>query len=102
MKKMGPLEKILEMLPGGAALGAGKLNTEEMNTFSKRAEAIIQSMTVRERRHPEILNGSRRLRIARGSGTQPQDVNDLIRQFKQAKLMAKKIGMMQKKLQRKR
>jgi signal recognition particle subunit SRP54 len=102
MKKMGPLEKILEMLPGGAALGAGKLNSEEMNRFSKKAEAIIQSMTVRERRHPEILNGSRRLRIAKGSGTTPQDVNDLIRQFKQAKLMAKKIGMMQKKLQRRR
>ena len=102
MKKMGPLEKILEMLPGGAALGAGGLNTEEMNRFSKRAEAIIQSMTVRERRHPDVLNGSRRLRIAKGSGTTAQDVNDLIRQFKQAKLMAKKIGMMQKKLQRRR
>jgi signal recognition particle subunit SRP54 len=102
MKRMGPLEKILEMLPGGAALGAGKVDTAEMNRFSKKAEAIIQSMTVRERRHPEILNGSRRLRIARGSGTQASDVNDLIRQFKQAKLMAKKIGMMQKKLQRMR
>jgi signal recognition particle subunit SRP54 len=102
MKKMGPLEKILEMLPGGAALAGDRGNTEEMNRFSKRAEAIIQSMTVRERRHPEILNGSRRLRIARGSGTTPQDVNDLIRQFKQAKLMAKKMAMMQKKLQRRR
>ncbi|MFO7535153.1 MAG: signal recognition particle protein [Kiritimatiellia bacterium] len=102
MKKMGPLEKILEMLPGGAALAADKGNAEEMNRFSKKAEAIIQSMTVRERRHPEVLNGSRRLRIAKGSGTTPQDVNDLLRQFKQAKVMAKKFGMMQKKLQRRR
>ncbi len=102
MKKMGPLEKILEMLPGGAALAGDRGNAEEMNRFSKKAEAIIQSMTVRERRHPEILNGSRRLRIAKGSGTTPQDINDLIRQFKQAKLMAKKMAMMQKKLQRRR
>jgi len=102
MRKMGPLDKILEMLPGGGALAGRAGAADEMSRFSKKAEAIIQSMTVRERRHPEILNGSRRLRIARGSGTSPQDVNDLMRQFKQAKLMAKKLGQLQKKLQRRR
>ena len=102
MKKMGPLEKILELLPGGAALAGNAGAADEMNRFSRKAEAIIQSMTLRERRHPEILNGSRRLRISRGSGTTVQDVNDLIRQFKQAKLMAKKLGNMQKKLQHRR
>jgi len=66
----------------------------------KRVEAIVQSMTVRERRQPEILNASRRARIARGSGTSVAAVNDLLKQFEMMKRMMKDMGRMQKKLAR--
>jgi len=98
MKRMGPLEKVLEMIPGGSTLVGNREAAEEMKRFAKKAEAIILSMTPRERRHPEILNGSRRARIARGSGTTPQDVNEVLRQFKQAKGMAQRLSQMQKRL----
>jgi signal recognition particle subunit SRP54 len=67
----------------------------------KRTEAIIQSMTLRERRQPEILNANRRARIARGSGTGVSDVNELLRQFNMMKRMMKDMSKMQKKLARK-
>ena len=95
MKKMGGLQSMLSMLPG-----ANKLQDVEIDENAlKKPEAIIRSMTPRERRNPGILNASRRKRIAAGSGTTVQDVNALIRQFEQAKDMMKK--MMGNKLMRK-
>ena len=87
MKKMGGLQSMLSMLPG-----ANKLQDVEIDENAlKKPEAIIRSMTPRERRNPGILNASRRKRIAAGSGTTVQDVNALIRQFDQAKDMMKKM-----------
>ena len=95
MKKMGGLQSMLSMLPG-----ASKLQDVEIDENAlKKPEAIIRSMTPRERRNPGILNASRRKRIAAGSGTTVQDVNALIRQFEQAKDMMKK--MMGNKMMRK-
>ena len=87
MKKMGGLQSMLSMLPG-----ANKFQDVEIDENAmKKPEAIIRSMTPRERRNPGILNASRRKRIAAGSGTTVQDVNALIRQFEQAKDMMKKM-----------
>ena len=87
MKKMGGLQSMLSMLPG-----ANKLQDVEIDENAlKKPEAIIRSMTPRERRNPGILNASRRKRIAAGSGTTVQDVNALIRQFEQAKGMMKQM-----------
>ncbi len=87
MKKMGGLQPLLSMMPG-----ANKLQDVEIDENAlKKPEAIIRSMTPRERRNPGILNASRRKRIAAGSGTTVQDVNALIRQFEQAKDMMKKM-----------
>ena len=104
MKKMGPLENLLEMLPGagnvaGRIKGAGAPSGAELAGFTKKATAVIRSMTPKERRHPEIINGSRRRRIAMGSGTQPSDVNDLLRQFQQDRKLAKQLNRMGKRLQ---
>ena len=87
IKKMGPLSSVLSMLPG-----MGKLKDIDIpdNAMSK-PEAIIRSMTPRERAHPEILNASRRKRIAAGSGTTVQDVNQLIKQFDNMKQMMKQV-----------
>ena len=85
IKKMGPLSKVLSMLPG---MGQIKDLDIPDNAMSK-PEAIIRSMTPRERAHPEILNASRRRRIAAGSGTTVQDVNQLIRQFDSMRQMMK-------------
>ena len=88
MKKMGSMESILKMLPGvGAKLKDVQIDENAM----KKPEAIIRSMTPQERRHPEILNASRRRRIAAGSGTTVQDVNQMIRQFETAKQMMKQM-----------
>lgn len=81
LKKMGPLSGVLKMLPGMSAIGDIDIPDDAM----KKPEAIIRSMTPRERKHPEILNASRRRRIAAGSGTTVQDVNQLIRQFEDMK-----------------
>ena len=87
LKKMGPLSGILKMLPGMGNIGDIDIPDDAM----KKPEAIIRSMTPKERRYPDVLNASRRRRIAAGSGTTVQDVNQLIRQFedmkKQMKLM---------------
>ena len=88
MKKMGGLQSILSMLPG---IGAKLQDVEIDEGALKKPEAIIRSMTPRERRNPGILNASRRKRIAAGSGTTVQDVNALIRQFEQSKEMMKKM-----------
>ena len=87
MKKMGGLQSMLSMLPGASKLQDVEIDENAM----KKPEAIIRSMTPRERRNPGILNASRRKRIAAGSGTTVQDVNALIRQFEQAKDMMKKM-----------
>ena len=86
MKKMGGIKSMLSMLPGMS----GK-NIDVDDNAMKKPEAIIRSMTLRERRDPSILNASRRKRIAAGSGTTVQDVNQLIRQFEQAQQMMKQM-----------
>lgn len=89
MKKMGPLSGILDMLPGAAQLKGQLGNPDQTDAYFRQSEAIIYSMTVQERRHPEIINGSRRRRIARGSGTTPADVNRLLNQFADARKLMK-------------
>ncbi len=92
MKKMGPLSQILEMIPGFSAVGK-RLPAEALDDKQiKRIEAIIQSMTPQERQNPLIIDGSRRRRIARGSGTSPQDVNQLLNQFRQTQKMMKMMA----------
>lgn len=87
IKKMGSMQDILAMVPGGAKLSGTEMDENQL----KRTEAIIYSMTKKERADPSIMNGSRRKRIARGSGTSIQDVNRLLNQFEQ---MKKAIRMM--------
>ena len=91
MRKMGPLAQILEMLPGQFRQAAQNVSPQEMEAQMKRTEAIINSMTLQERRNPDILNASRRRRIARGSGTQVQDVNRLVKQFRETRRLFKKM-----------
>jgi signal recognition particle subunit SRP54 len=90
VKKMGPLENLLEMLPGAANLKNLSVGEKQL----VRTQAIIQSMTVRERAHPEILNGKRRLRIAKGSGTTVTEVNDLLKRFAMMRKMMQNMGGM--------
>jgi signal recognition particle subunit SRP54 len=91
MKKLGPLAQVLDMIPGmGQQLKGVDVNQAESQL--KKTEAIIHSMTVAERRDPDILNGSRKRRIARGSGTTVQDVNVLIKQFREMQRMMKQLG----------
>lgn len=91
VKSMGPLEDILGMLPGlGQVKKLKNIQVDEREL--KHVEAIIQSMTPEERRNPEILNGSRKRRIAQGSGTRVQDVNRLLKQFMEVKKMMKQLG----------
>jgi len=89
MRKMGPLSSLLGMLPGmGAQLRNVKIDDRELD----RIEAIVLSMTPEERRRPELIKGSRRARIARGSGTSVQQVNGLVKQFGQMQKVMKQIG----------
>ena len=88
MKKLGPLDELVKMLPGVKLPPGAAVSDQDL----RRTEAIIQSMTRQERKEPEILDGSRRKRIARGSGTTVQDVNRLIKQFEQARTMLKRFG----------
>ncbi|MFH1860386.1 MAG: signal recognition particle protein [bacterium] len=84
IKKMGPLEQVMGMIPGFSSMSKGMKVDEKQLVHT---EAIINSMTKLERRKPEILNGSRRKRIAKGSGTTVEDVNRLLKQFEQLKVM---------------
>ncbi len=88
MKKMGPLQNVLGMLPG---IGSKLKDVNVDENALKKPEAIIRSMTMKERRHPEILNASRRKRIAAGAGVTVQDVNQLMRQFDQMRNMMKQM-----------
>ena len=91
LRKMGPLAQILEMLPGGMGQMARNIPPEEAEKSLKVTEAILSSMTRQERHHPDILNASRRRRIASGSGTEVQDVNRVLKQFRDAQRMFKTI-----------
>lgn len=84
LRRMGPITKLLEKIPG-----MQKVEVDEKALV--KVEAIINSMTPEERRHPEILNGKRKKRIARGSGTQVSDVNKLLKRFEEAKKMMKQL-----------
>ncbi|MDP4152326.1 MAG: signal recognition particle protein [Bacillota bacterium] len=90
MKNMGPLDQIAGMIPGvnSAALKDAQID----NNLMKKAGAIIESMTPKERANPDLINGSRRLRIAKGSGTQVSDVNLLLKRFDMMKKMMKQFG----------
>jgi signal recognition particle subunit SRP54 len=91
MQKMGPLDEILRMIPGMSRIkGAGDMKVDEHRL--RQVGAIISSMTPEERRNPEVIDGSRRRRIARGSGVKVQDVNALLRQFNQVKGFLKQFG----------
>ena len=91
VKKMGSLSQIMDMLPGMGQMGKkmpGNFDDSQM----KKIEAIIQSMTSEERHHPELINGSRRRRIAIGSGTTAQDINLLLNQFKQTQKIMRRFA----------
>jgi signal recognition particle subunit SRP54 len=92
MHKLGPLSQLLEMLPGG---GAARITPEQQRDAEgdlRRKEAILCSMTRQERRQPELLDASRKRRIARGSGTEVPEVNQLLQQYRQARKMMKMLG----------
>jgi signal recognition particle subunit SRP54 len=92
VKKMGPLSQIMDMIPGmrnvQKQLPADAVNDRQL----QRIEAIINSMTRAERHDPQIIDGSRRRRIARGSGTQPYEINQLLNQFRQVQKMMKQMA----------
>lgn len=90
IKKMGPLNKLLEMVPGMSQV-AKEIPTELAQSQMARTEAIINSMTVKEREYPKLLNAERKRRIAQGSGTTVQDVNQLIQQFRQMQKMMRQF-----------
>jgi len=91
IKKMGPFQQILEMLPGELGQAARQVSPQDAEKQLKYTEAIINSMTPGERRDPDVLNASRRRRIARGSGTDVQDVNRLLKQFRDMQRMFKTL-----------
>ena len=91
LKKMGPLTQLMEMVPGMGRLTkdvAPDVTDKELG----RIEAIINSMTLDERRDPKLLNGGRKRRVARGSGTTVPEINDLLNQFRQMQRLMKQIG----------
>jgi signal recognition particle subunit SRP54 len=91
IKKMGPLSQIMDMLPGQMGQAARAADPKDIEQGMKRSEAIIYSMTLKERRNPDLLNASRRRRIAAGSGTDVQEVNRLIKQFREMQKMMKSM-----------
>jgi len=94
MKKMGPLQNLVAMLPGvPKELRNAEVDEKELG----KVEAIICSMTLEERNNPSVIDGSRRIRIAEGSGTSPQDVNAVLKQFKQVAQMMKQFSKVNKK-----
>ena len=90
IKKMGSIGSLLDMVPGGRKLGQ-QVDMSHAETEIKRIEAIINSMTLKERRSPALLNGSRRRRIAQGSGTTVTDVNRLMKQFMEMRKMMQRM-----------
>jgi signal recognition particle subunit SRP54 len=88
---MGPIGQLLELLPGGMGQMAKMVDPRDAEKQLGMTEAIINSMTRNERRNPKVLNASRRRRIARGSGTDVQDVNRLIKQYQEAQRLFKTL-----------
>ncbi len=99
IRKMGPLENLMGMLPGMDRM-KGQVDLSQSEDEMKRAEAIINSMTVVERRQPVVIDASRKRRIARGSGTRVQDVNRLLKSFEQMRHMLKNVGKLERELKR--
>jgi signal recognition particle subunit SRP54 len=91
VRNMGPLSQILDLVPGMGKL-VQDVSPEVTDRQFKRIEAMILSMTPEERRNPRILNASRKKRIARGSGTTVQELNALLKQFRQMQRMMKQLG----------
>jgi signal recognition particle subunit SRP54 len=93
VKRLGSLGQIMDMLPGmGRMKSQFDINDEDIDRNMKRFEAIIRSMTMKERRKPKIINASRRRRIAAGSGTSVQEVNQLLKQFRDMQKLMKQFG----------
>ena len=90
IKKLGPLENILKMLPGASKLGLNKIQIHPKDMA--HLEAIIQSMTKEERKNPSIIKASRKIRIAKGSGRTVEEVNRLLKQFEQMKIMMRQMS----------
>ena len=99
MKNLGPLDEIMGMIPGMNSKALKGLNVDEKEIV--RIQAIIQSMTPAERENPSIIDSKRRKRIANGSGTRVQDVNKLLKQFKETQKMMKKFGDIEKTMKKK-
>ncbi len=92
VNRMGPMSQVMEMIPGLSSL-TKKVSADDLDErHMRKMEAIVYSMTLRERRNPDILNGSRRRRIARGSGTTPQEVNQLLNQFRQTQKLMRQMS----------
>ena len=98
MKNLGPLDELIGMIPGinSKALKGFDVNDKDI----LRIQAIIQSMTLEERQNPSIIDSSRRKRVAKGSGTAVQDVNKLLKQFKESKKMMKRFTHMEKNMKK--
>ena len=94
LKKLGGMESLLGMLPGMGQLKKQLKNMTPPDEEMKKIEAIIRSMTLKERQNPKILNGSRRARIAKGSGTEVKDVNRFVKQFEESKKMMQSMMKM--------
>ena len=93
VKRLGPISDLLGMIPGMNKM-VKDVDPREAEQSLKQTEAIISSMTTKERRNPDILNASRRRRIAAGSGTDVQDVNMLLKQFREMQKLMKQMGIM--------
>ena len=89
VRKMGPLNQLLDMMPGNLGAAARSIDPKDADRQMRKTEAIINSMTVAERREPDILNANRRRRIARGAGLDVQDVNRLLKQFRDMQRLMK-------------
>ena len=89
VKKLGPLENMLKLIPGASKMGLNNITIDPKQIA--HIEAIIQSMTIKERQNPDIIKASRKIRIANGSGTSVQEVNRLLTQFEQMKKMMKQF-----------
>ena len=91
LRKMGPFGQLLDMLPGGMGQAARQIDPQDAEQQLKKTEAIISSMTRIEKRRPDVLNASRRRRIAQGSGTEVREVNQLIKQYREAQRLFKRL-----------
>jgi signal recognition particle subunit SRP54 len=95
MKKLGPLEDVVKLLPGGGEMLKGADMSKSEREF-RRMEGILCAMTPKERHHPEVLNGKRRIRIAKGSGVTVTEVNNLLKRFEEMREMMRKMNKFQK------